>query len=56
VSAIARIVLRLLADVVAVAVLALSSQRSLEAENLALRRRLRLFKERGVKPRCIDAA
>jgi putative transposase len=56
VIAIARIVLQLLADVVAVAVLALRSRRSLEAENLVLRRQLGLFKERGVKPRRIDAA
>jgi hypothetical protein len=40
----------------AVAVLALRSRRSLEAENLVLRRQLGLFKERGVKARVIDAA
>ena len=31
-------------------------RRSIEAENLVLRRQLALFKERGVKPRRIDAA
>jgi hypothetical protein len=40
----------------AVPVLALRSRRSLEAENLVLRRQLGLFKERGVKARAIDAA
>jgi putative transposase len=52
----ARIVLRLLADVVGLAVLAARPRRSLEAENLVLRRQLALFKERGMKPRRIDAA
>ena len=52
----ARIVLRLLADVVGLAVLAVRPRRSLEAENLVLRRQLALFKERGMKPRRIDAA
>jgi hypothetical protein len=46
----------LLADVVAVAILAIRSRRTLEAENLVLRRQLALLKERGVKPRRIDAA
>jgi hypothetical protein len=46
----------LLADVVAVAILAIRSRRTLEAENLVLRRQLALFKELGVKPRRIDAA
>src|SRR5216117_2579411 len=32
------------------------SPRSIEAENLLLRRQLALFKERGVKPRRVDAA
>jgi len=54
--AFARIVLRLLADVVAMAVLAIRSRWSLEAENLVLRRQLALFQERGVKPRRIDTA
>ena len=38
------------------AVLLIRSRRSLEAENLVLRRQLGLYKERGVKPRRIDAA
>ena len=55
-TALLHIVLRLLADLVDVIVLALRSRRSLEAENLVLRRQLGLFRERGVKPRRIDAA
>jgi putative transposase len=51
-----QIVLRLLADLVALAVLANRPRRSLEAENLVLRRQLALYKERGIKPRRIDAA
>lgn len=51
-----QIVLRLLADLVALAVLAIRPRRSLEAENLLLRRQLALFKERGEKPRRIDGA
>ena len=54
--ALARIVLRLLADAVGLAVLSIRRQRPLEAENLVLRRQLALFKERGIKPRRIDAA
>jgi hypothetical protein len=46
----------LLADAVGLAVLSIRPRRSLEAENLVLRRQLALFKERGVKPRRIDAA
>jgi len=45
-----------LADLVGLAVLSIRSRRSLEAENLVLRRQLGLFKERGVKPRRIDVA
>jgi putative transposase len=56
VIAFARIVLRLLTHAVALAVLSVRPRRSLEAENLALRRQLALFKERGMKPRRIDAA
>ena len=52
--AFARIVLRLLADAVVMAMLAIRPRWSLEAENLVLRRQLGLFKERGVKPRRID--
>jgi hypothetical protein len=46
----------LLADAVGLAVLSIRPRRSLEAENLVLRRQLALFKERGMKPRRIDAA
>src|ERR1700675_3049759 len=49
-------VLRLLADLIGLLVLTARSQRSIEAENLVFRRQLALFKERGVKPRRIDAA
>lgn len=55
-TAFARIVLQLLADAVGLALLSARPRRSLEAENLVLRRQLALFKERGVKPRRIDAA
>ena len=50
-----RIVLQLLADAVGLAFLSVRPRQSLEAENLVLRRQLALFKERGVKPRRIDA-
>jgi len=56
VIAFVQIVLRSLADLVGLAVLAIRPRWSLEAENLVLRRQLGLFKERGVKPRRIDAA
>ena len=49
-------VLRLVADLIGLLVLTVRSRRSIEAENLVLRRQLALFKERGVKPRRIDAA
>ena len=49
-------VLRLLADLIGLLVLTARSRRSIEAENLVLRRQLALFKERGIKPRRIDAA
>jgi putative transposase len=52
----ARIVLRLLADVAGLVVLSLRRRRSVEAENLFLRRELALYLERGVKPRRVDAA
>jgi putative transposase len=52
----ARIVLRLLADLAGLVVLALRPRRSVEAENLFLRRELALYQERGVKPRRVDAA
>jgi putative transposase len=52
----ARIVLRLLADLAGLVVLSLRARRSVEAENLFLRRELALYQERGVKPRRVDAA
>jgi hypothetical protein len=52
----ARIVLRLLADLAGLVVLSLTARRSVEAENLFLRRELALYQERGVKQRRIDAA
>lgn len=50
------IVLRLFADLIGLLVLATSPRRSLEVEILVLRRQLALYKERGLKPRRIDAA
>ena len=54
--AFARIVLRVLADLAGLVALSIRRRRSVEAENLVLRRQLALFKERGVEPRRIDAA
>jgi putative transposase len=51
-----RFVLRLLADLAGLVVLSLRRRRSVETENLFLRRQLALYHERGVKPRRIDAA
>jgi len=56
VIALARVVLRLLADLAGLVVLSLRSRRSVEAENLFLRRQLALFQERRVKARRVDAA
>jgi putative transposase len=56
VIALACMVVRLLADLIGLLVLTARSRRSIEAENLVLRRQLALFKERGVKPQRIDAA
>jgi len=56
VIAVARVVLRLAADLIGLLVLTVWSRRSIQAENLVLRRQLALFKEREVKPRRIDAA
>ena len=52
----ARIVLRLLADLAGLVVLSLRPRRSIEAENLFLRRELAQYQERAVKPRRVDAA
>ncbi|MBM5812280.1 MAG: hypothetical protein FJ191_10005 [Gammaproteobacteria bacterium] len=54
--ALVRIALRLRADLAGILVLSLRSRRSVEAENLFLRRQLALYRERGVKPRRVDAA
>jgi len=56
VIALASMIARLIADLVGLLVLTARSRRSIEAENLVLRRQLALFKERGVKPRRIDVA
>ena len=53
--ALARIVLRFLADLAGLVVLSLKPRRSVEADNLFLRRQLAMFQERGVKPRRVDA-
>jgi len=50
-----RVVLRLLADRAGLVVLSLRRRRTVEAENLFLRRQLALHQERGIKPRRIDA-
>ena len=54
--ALVRIVLRLLADLAGLVVLSVRPRRSVEAENFFLRRELALYRERGVKPRRVDAA
>jgi putative transposase len=51
-----QVICRMLADVVGMVALSLRPRRSIQAENLLLRRQLALFKERGLKPRRIDAA
>jgi hypothetical protein len=56
VSVIAHILFRFLADLLRLIALSVRRGRSLEAENLFLRRQLALYKERGIKPRRIDAA
>jgi putative transposase len=56
VIAVAYILFRLLADLLRLLLLSVRRRRSLEAENLFLRRQLALYKERAIKPRRIDAA
>jgi transposase InsO family protein len=56
VIALARMVLGVLADLVRLLMLGVRRRQAVEAENLLLRRQLALFKERGVKPRRVDAA
>jgi putative transposase len=51
-----QIIVRLLADLVGLIALSVKPRRSIEAENLFLRRELALFKERGIRPRRVDAA
>ena len=55
-AALINIIAQLLTDVVRLAVLRFRPTRSVQAENLFLRRQLALFKERGIKPRRVDAA
>jgi transposase InsO family protein len=55
-AALIEIVFQLLADVARFTFLQLRSTRSVQAENLFLRRQLGLFKERGIRPRRVDAA
>ena len=55
-DALLKIAACLLADAFRFVALLFRSTKSLEAENLFLRRQLALFMERGVRPRRIDAA
>jgi hypothetical protein len=52
----ARLLLRLLADLVQFTALAFKPRQAIVAENLILRRQIALFQERGIQPRRIDAA
>ena len=54
--ALIKMVVQLMADVARYFCLQFRPTRSVQAENLFLRRQLALFKERGVKPRRVDAA
>ena len=54
--AFAHIVFQFLASLLGSVALLIRPQHLLEAENLFLRRQLALHKERGIKPRRIDAA
>jgi hypothetical protein len=51
-----RIFFHLLGDFTALLALPIRPRRSIEAENLFLRRQLALYQERGIKPRRVDAA
>ena len=55
-AALINIIVQLLADVARFVILQFRPTRSVQAENLFLRRQLALFKERGIKPRRVDAA
>src|SRR5229473_2652839 len=54
--ALIKIAVQLLADAAQFSILLFRPTRSVQAENLFLRRQLALFKERGIQPRGIDAA
>src|SRR6266446_3568437 len=54
-TALFQIVLRLLIDLIALLALAFRRRRATAAEILVLRRQIALYKERGIKPRRIDA-
>ena len=49
--ALVKIVVQLLADAARFTILLFRPTRSIQAENLFLRRQLALFKERGIQPR-----
>ncbi len=51
-----RITLRLLADILQLAVSMLRPARALATENLVFRRQLALYRERGIRPRRVDPA
>src|SRR6266849_7705074 len=54
--ALIRITVQLLADAARFSLLLFRLKRSVQAENLFLRRQLALFKERGIQPRRVDSA
>ena len=54
--ALVKIAVQLLADAAQFSILLLRPTRSVQAENLFLRRQLALFKERGIQPRRVDSA
>ena len=51
-----RIIFRLLADILQLALSMLRPARALATENLVLRRQLALYRERGIRPRRVDPA
>ena len=53
--ALVRIVLQLLTDLIALAAFTFRQRRAVAAEILVLRRQIALYRERGIKPRRIDA-
>jgi hypothetical protein len=54
--ALIKIAVQLLADAARFSILLFRPTRSVQAENLFLRRQLALFKERGIQPRRVDSA